>query len=149
MKILLKRIAKKNLYTIGKLYIDGVYFADTLEDKDRNLTQSMSLEEIKKIKVPNETAIPAGTYDITLNVISPKFKDRAWAKPYGGRVPRILNVPGFDGVLLHPGTDQNSTSGCIILGKNKIVGKVVESQVTFKAFMAKVAGQKSITITIK
>lgn len=149
MEILLKRIAKKNLYTIGKLYIDGVYFADTLEDKDRNLTQSMSLEEIKKIKVPNETAIPAGTYDITLNVISPKFKDRAWAKPYGGRVPRILNVPGFDGVLLHPGTDQNSTSGCIILGKNKIVGKVVESQVTFKAFMAKVAGQKSITITIK
>lgn len=149
MKILLKRIAKKNLYTIGKLYIDGVYFADTLEDKDRGLDQSMSLEEIKKIKVPNETAIPTGTYNVTLNVISPKFKDRTWAKPYGGKVPRILNVPGFEGVLIHPGTDQNSTSGCIILGKNKIIGKVIESQITFKAFMTKVAGQKSITLTIK
>jgi hypothetical protein len=65
----------------------------------------MSLEEIKKIKVPNETAIPAGAYNVTLNVVSPKFKDRAWAKPYGGKVPRILNVPGFEGVLIHPGTD--------------------------------------------
>lgn len=149
MEILLKRIAKKNLYTIGNLYIDGEWFSNTIEDKDRGLTQSMSLEEIKKIKVPNETAIPAGAYNVTLNVVSPKFKDRAWAKPYGGKVPRILNVPGFEGVLIHPGTDQNSTSGCVILGKNKIVGKVIESQATFKAFMAKVAGQKSITITIK
>lgn len=149
MEILLKRIAKKNLYTIGKLYIDGVYFCDTIEDKDRGLSQSMPLEEIKKIKVPNETAIPTGTYNVTLNVVSPKFKDRAWAKPYEGKVPRILNVPGFEGVLIHPGTDQNSTSGCIILGKNKIVGKVVESQATFKIFMVKVAGQRNITLTIK
>lgn len=149
MEILLKRIAKKNLYTIGKLYIDGVYFCDTIEDRDRGLSQSMSLEEIKKIKVPNETAIPTGTYNVTLNVVSPKFKDRAWAKPYEGKVPRILNVPGFEGVLIHPGTDQNSTSGCIILGKNKIVGKVVESQATFKIFMVKVAGQRNITLTIK
>ncbi len=149
MEILLKRIAKKNLYTIGKLYIDGVYFCDTIEDKDRGLSQSMLLEEIKKIKVPNETAIPTGTYNVTLNVVSPKFKDRAWAKPYGGKVPRILNVPGFEGVLIHPGTDQNSTSGCVILGKNKIVGKVIESQATFKIFMAKIAGQKNITLTIK
>lgn len=149
MEILLKRIAKKNLYTIGKLYIDGVYFCDTIEDKDRGLSQSMPLEEIKKIKVPNETAIPTGTYNVTLNVVSPKFKDRAWAKPYEGKVPRILNVPGFEGVLIHPGTDQNSTSGCVILGKNKIVGKVVESQATFKIFMIKVAGQRNITLTIK
>ena len=149
MEILLKRIAKKNLYTIGKLYIDGVYFCDTIEDKDRGLSQSMPLEEIKKIKVPNETAIPTGTYNVTLNVVSPKFKDRAWAKHYEGKVPRILNVPGFEGVLIHPGTDQNSTSGCVILGKNKIVGKVVESQATFKIFMIKVAGQRNITLTIK
>ena len=149
MEILLKRIAKKNLYTIGKLYIDGVYFCDTIEDKDRGLSQSMSLDEIKKIKVSNETAIPTGTYNITLNVVSPKFKDRAWAKPYGGKVPRILNVPGFEGVLIHPGNDQDDTSGCIILGKNKVIGKVIESQATFKAFMTKVTNQKSVTFTIK
>ena len=87
----------------------------------------MSLEEIKKIKVPNETAIPTGTYDITLNVISPRFKDRAWAKPYNGKLPRILNVLGFDGVLIHPGNTQNDTSGCILVGKNKSVGKVLDS----------------------
>ncbi len=149
MEILLKRIAKKNLYTIGKLYINGIYFCDTLEDKDRGLSQSMSLDEIKKIKVSNETAIPTGTYNVTLNVVSPKFKDRAWAKPYKGKVPRILNVPGFEGVLIHPGNDQNDTSGCIILGKNKVIGKVTESQATFKAFMVKVANQKSIIFTIK
>ena len=149
MEILLKRIAKKNLYTIGKLYIDGVYFADTLEDKDRGLSQSMSLEEIKKIKVPNETAIPTGTYDITLNVISPRFKDRAWAKPYNGKLPRILNVLGFDGVLIHPGNTQNDTSGCILVGKNKSVGKVLDSQNTFKALMEQLLGQKKISITIE
>ena len=149
MEILLKRIAKKNLYTIGKLYINGVYFCDTIEDKDRGLSQSMSLDEIKKIKVSNETAIPTGTYNVTLNVVSPKFKDRVWAKPYGGKVPRILNVPGFEGVLIHPGNDQDDTSGCIILGKNKVIGKVIESQATFKAFMTKVANQKSVTFAIK
>ena len=149
MEILLKRIAKKNLYTIGKLYIDGVYFCDTLEDKDRGLSQSMSLEEIKKIKVPNETAIPTGTYDITLNVISPRFKDRAWAKPYNGKLPRILNVLGFDGVLIHPGNTQNDTSGCILVGKNKSAGKVLDSQNTFKALMKQLLGQKKISITIE
>lgn len=149
MKILVKRIAKKNLYTIGKLYIDGVYCCDVIEDKDRGLKQSMSLEEIKKIKVPNETAIPTGTYNLTINVVSPKFKNRTWAKPYGGRVPRILDVPGYSGILIHPGSDQNSSSGCLILGKNKVVGKVVDSQATFKAFMDKLQGQKSITITIE
>ena len=149
MKLKLIRKWKKDTYTIGQLYVDGVFFSNTIEDKDRGLSQSMPLEEIKKIKVPNETAIPTGTYNVTLNVVSPKFKDRAWAKPYEGKVPRILNVPGFEGVLIHPGTDQNSTSGCVILGKNKIVGKVVESQATFKIFMIKVAGQRNITLTIK
>ena len=71
MKLLLKRIARRDKYTIGKLYIDGKYECDTVEDKDRGLTQNMSLEEIKKIKIPNETAIPTGTYKITLNVVSP------------------------------------------------------------------------------
>ena len=149
MKLLLKRRYKKSNYTIGDLYIDGEWFSNTLEDKDRGLSQSMPLEEIKKIKVPNETAIPAGTYNVTLNVVSPKFKDRAWAKPYGGKVPRILNVPGFEGVLIHPGTDQNSTSGCIILGKNKIVGKVINSQATFHKLMSILKGGNNITITIK
>jgi len=65
----------------------------------------MPLEEITSIKVKNETAIPTGTYSVNMNIVSPKFKDRAWAKPYNGKIPRLINVPGFDGVLIHPGTD--------------------------------------------
>lgn len=134
MKLTLKRIAKRDKYTIGRLFIDGVYFSDTIEDKDRGLTQNMKLSEISKIKVKHETAIPSGTYEITLNVISPKFSTKQFYKDYAnkGRVPRLLNVPGFDGILIHSGTDQNSSSGCIIVGENKIVGKVINSQATFK-----------------
>ena len=149
MKLLLKRIAKKNLYTIGKLYIDGKYFADTIEDKDRGIKQTMPLEEITSIKVKNETAIPTGTYSVNMNIVSPKFKDRTWAKPYNGKIPRLINVPGFDGVLIHPGTDQNSTSGCIIVGQNKVVGRVINSQVTFKRLMSILPIKESITLTIE
>ena len=77
MKLLLKRIAKRDTYTIGKLYIDGKYFSDTLEDPDRGLTNSMSREQIAKIKVYGETAIPTGTYNIDMNAVSTKFKNRS------------------------------------------------------------------------
>ena len=63
MKLELKRIAKRSTYTIGRLYIDGVYFCDTLEDTDRGLTSEMSEAEIKRIKVYGQTAIPTGTYN--------------------------------------------------------------------------------------
>ena len=69
MEIVIKRIAKKSTYTIGKLYIDNKYFCDTLEDKDRGLKDTMSVEEILKIKVKHETAIPTGTYTLVLSYI--------------------------------------------------------------------------------
>lgn len=117
MKILVKRIAKKNTYTIGKMYLNNEYFCDTLEDKDRGLKQASSVSSIHKIKVPNQTAIPTGTYEVVINK-SPKF----------GRVlPRVLNVPGFDGILIHRGNTDKDTSGCILVGENKVVGKVINS----------------------
>lgn len=149
MELLLKRIAKKPTYTIGKLYIDGEYFSDTLEDKDRGLTQDMDLEDILRIKVYGETAIPTGTYRIDMNTISPKFKDRSWAKPYKGKIPRLLNVPGFDGVLLHPGNSANDSLGCVLVGNNTQVGKVLNSQVVFKRLMQKLLGEQDITLTIE
>ena len=152
MKLLLKRIAKRDTYTIGKLYIDGQYFCDTIEDKDRGLKQSMSLSEILRLKIQNRTAIPTGTYKITINVVSPRFskKDFYIQNANKGRVPRLLNIPGFDGVLMHVGTDENSSSGCIIVGKNKIVGKVLESKDTFiKLYKKLQTSANNITITIE
>ena len=149
MEILVKRIAKKPKYTIGKMYIDGQYICDTLEDTDRGLNQNMSLEEIKNKKVYGETAVPTGTYKVDMNTVSPKFKSRTWAKPYGGKLPRLVLVPGYDGVLIHPGNKAKDTLGCILVGENKAVGQVLNSQVTFKKIMSILTKGTNITITIE
>lgn len=150
MEIKVRRIAKRQGYTIGRLYIDGRYFCDTLEDADRGLGSDMPLERISRLKVYGQTAIPTGRYAVTLGVVSPRFKDRAWAKPYGGKVPRLLNVPGFDGVLIHPGNDASDTSGCILVGRNAVVGKVADSTETFHALMGELlAADGDIWLTME
>lgn len=154
MKVLVKRIAKKKLYTIGRVYIDDNYVCDSIEDVDRGITQNTPLSKIRMIKVAHHTAIPTGTYDLTLSVKSAHFGQKEYYKKQcNGYLPRILNVPGFDGILMHRGTDQDSSSGCIILGYNTIVGKVTNSQKAYEAVYAKLKeasdkGEK-ITITIK
>lgn len=135
MKLTLKRTYTGQSYTIGKLYIDNVYFCDTIEDVDRKLYDSMSLDEIKEKKVYGLTAIPYGTYEINMNIVSPKFKSRSWCKPYDGKVPRLVNVKGFDGVLIHPGNTAEDSLGCILVGENKVKGQVINSQQTFKKLM--------------
>lgn len=147
MKLILKRIALRDTYTIGKLYIDGVYFCDTLEDKVRDLNKNGKFDNGEK-KVYGETAIPYGTYKVDMNTVSPRFKNRVWAKPYGGKIPRLLNVNSFEGVLIHPGTTSKDTSGCLLVGRNTIVGKLTQSQNTFHKLMSKLKGQKDITIEI-
>lgn len=151
MKLTLKRIAKRDTYTIGRLYINGEYFCDTLEDKDRGLKQSMSLSEIKSKKVYGKTAIPAGEYEITLHIISPKYSKKPWfVKFCGAKMPRILNIPGYDGVLIHEGNSDKDTCGCVLVGKNTVVGKVLESKNTFAKFypILKAASDKGERITI-
>lgn len=123
MELLLKRTAKKQNYTIGDLYIDGQWFSNTLEDTDRGLTQNMTEEEISKIKVYGSTAIPTGKYKIDMNTVSPKFKNRPWAKQWNGKLPRLKSVPGYEGVLIHVGNTQKDTLGCILVGENKIKGR--------------------------
>lgn len=135
MKLLLRRIFKGPRYTIGKLFINGVYECDTLEDQDRGLTSQMSLEEIKAKKVYEVTAIPTGTYSINMTTVSPKFKDRAWAKPYKGILPRLENVKGYEGVLIHVGNKAEDTLGCILVGENKVKGQVINSTATFYELM--------------
>lgn len=152
MKILVKRVAKKEKYTIGKMYVDDVYVCDTIEDKDRDLTQNTPLNDIKKKKVYGQTAIPSGTYNVTLDVVSTKFVQKPYFKELcGGKLPRLMNVPGFDGVLIHTGNDEDDSYGCIIVGYNKVKGKVVESRKAFEKLypILKQASNKKEKITIQ
>lgn len=155
MKLLVERKWKKEAYTIGKLYVDDVFFCNTLEDKDRGLTSTMSLTEIKKLKLKGETAIPTGTYTILMNVVSPKYSKSSWyiKNCNGARMPRLENVPGYEGVLIHSGNSAADTLGCILVGKNDVVGMVTKSkdyllQLYNKMYAAYKKGEK-ITITIK
>lgn len=150
MKLTLRRIAKKDTYTIGKLYIDGVYFCDTIEDKDRGLYQKQDIQELRKIKVPSKTAIPTGIYKISLSIVSPKFSvKKIYQEICKGKVPRLLNVPGYEGVLIHIGNTAEDSAGCILVGQNKVVGKVINSTETFRKLYNKIKGQNNLTIEIK
>lgn len=153
MEITLKRIAKKEAYTIGKIYINGKYVCDTLEDTDRGLTAEMGERDILLQKIPGKTAIPTGTYNVTMNVSSPRFGSKAfYRKVCGGRLPRLLDVPGYIGVLIHCGNTAADTDGCILVGENKEVGRVLKSQVTFTTIVNKYlkpASAKGEKITIK
>lgn len=160
MKIELVRIYTTNAsyygsgYTIGKMYINGQWVCDTVEDYDRGLDDSMTLTEIRKRKVYRMTAIPTGTYKLTMNVQSPKFSKMEYYKKYcNGYMPRLLNVKGYDGILIHRGSTAASSAGCILVGENLVVGKVLNSQKMWEKLMkqyllpAKVLGDE-ITITI-
>lgn len=123
MRVTLVRIANRPTYCIGKLYIDGKYFCDTIEDTDRGLKDEMTEEEILKKKVKGETAIPTGIYPVYLTY-SPK---------YNKQMPLIDNVKGYSGIRIHSGNTSKDTEGCLIVGKNKEVGKVLESRKTYNA----------------
>lgn len=123
MRITLVRIANRPTYCIGKLYIDGVYFCDTIEDTDRGLDDGMSEAEIKQKKVKGQTAIPTGTYPVYIT----------WSPKYQKPMPLLENVKGYSGIRIHSGNTAKDTEGCLLVGKNKEVGKVLESRKTYNA----------------
>lgn len=147
MELILKRIARKPTYTIGRLYIDNIYVCDVLEDYDRIYFGGS--------KVAGKTAIPCGRYEVLLNNYSQRFGAK---EPYKtvckGCVPLINNVPNFKGVRIHIGNCEADTDGCLLVGKNRTVGRVLESKTTFIMLMnkyftpAKKRGE-SVHITIK
>ena len=150
MELELRRIARKETYTIGKLSIDGKDFCDTIEDRDRGLSQEMPEHKIKEITVYGQTAIPTGRYKVDMNTVSLRFKERSWAKPYDGKLPRLIGVPGFEGVLIHPLNTAQESSGCIGPGINSIVGRVMNSTTTFHNLMKRLlAAKDDIYISIK
>jgi hypothetical protein len=135
------------------LYVNGRYFCDTLEDRDRGLRASMPLERIKAVKVPGETAIPTGEYRIRMDVKSPKFSAARYGGQYDfceGKLPRLVDVPGYEGVLIHAGNNASHTDGCILVGKNTIKGQVTSSTATLKVLWQEMmkAEKRGETITI-
>lgn len=133
MELLVDRKWKKQSYTMSNLYINGEWFCNCLEDTDRGLDNSMSEDTIRTLKKPSITAIPRGTYEITLDVVSPKYSKVQFYKDVcNGKVPRLKNVKGFDGILIHAGNTDKDSSGCLLVGQNKIKGQVVNSKETFK-----------------
>lgn len=117
----LRTIAKRQNYTIGKLFIGGEYFCDTLEDRCRDLkdlNNDGDFDDEGEGKIKGKTAISAGRYEIILTY-SPKFKRI---------LPLLVGVPGFDGIRIHFGNDENDTEGCILVGENKVVGKLINSR---------------------
>lgn len=152
MELIVDRKWKKQNYTISNLTIDGKWFCNVLEDKDRNLDSSMSIAKIRELKKPSITAIPKGTYEITLNVVSPRFGSKPFYKEVcNGKLPRLLNVKGFDGVLIHAGNTEKASSGCLLVGMNKVKGQVINSQTTFRELykLLKDKNAKGEKITIK
>ena len=137
MEIKVKRIARKEAYTIGKMYVDGAYVCDTLEDKDRGLTSNMSVAQICGVILYVETAIPTGRYLVDMKTVSPRFGGRAQYQFCKGRLPRLCNTPGYQGVLIHIGNTAKDTDGCILVGENKAVGQVLNSTATFRKVYAK------------
>ena len=141
MELILERIAKRKTYTIGRLYIrrqvmdeylpgtEDQYFCDTLEPTWRDYKNGA-------YKVKGRSAIPEGR--------SPRFKQ--W-------LPILLGVPKFEGIRIHAGNTSADTEGCILVGKNREVGKVLDSRIWVHRLKQKIVETKGrgepVWITIK
>lgn len=119
LNILIKRVALKPTYTIGHMYINGKYMCDTLEDTNRDSNKNGVFDN-GEVKIKGQTAIPYGTYEVVW-AYSPKYKRFT---------PRLLNVPSFEGILIHSGNTSKDTEGCILVGENKKKGMVLNSRAT-------------------
>lgn len=134
MKLRVERLWKKPAYTVGRLFVDGKFFCNTLEDTVRDLSNEK--------KVYGKTAIPYGEYKVVYN----------WSPKFGRDLPRLLNVPAFEGILIHPGNTADDSAGCILVGRNTEVGRLTESRYTSDKLNVLIEdaqrGGESITIEI-
>lgn len=108
MNLMVIRDAFMPTTTLGKLFIDGAYFCETLEDCDRKMEDGGK-------KVDGETAIPRGSYVVIIDY-SNRFKRD---------MPHVLNVPGFVGIRIHSGNTHEDTEGCILVGKLRLNDKSI------------------------
>lgn len=154
MEVLVYRKWPKAGYCIGRMYIDGQLICNSLEDEDRGLSDSMDERTIRNRKIYGKTAIPRGRYTIDMGTVSPKFsKKEFYMDVCQGKLPRIKNVKGFEGILLHVADGPKGAAlleGCIGIGLNKTVGQLCDGKETFKKVYAlmKEAHDKGETIYI-
>lgn len=114
MEIRLERYKREEHATLGRMTIDNdIYY--TLEPTDRGLRQSMPAALIRTKKKPGITAIPTGRYAVRL-MSSPRFSYRPYYRQFAGKLPRLQEVPGFSGILIHVGNYYTQTQGCILVG---------------------------------
>lgn len=124
--------------TIGKLYVNGEYFCETLEDKDRGLHQDLPTEENARLKVYGETCIPYGKYQV---IVTPSVRLKR-------TLPLLVNVEGFQGIRIHKGNSKEDTLGCIILGTTRGVDAVYQSTVQEEKIVKLLKDEKEIEIEI-
>lgn len=127
MELLLIRTHTIQNATLGKLYINGLFECYTLEDLER------------EIKIKEQTAIPKGKYKIIIT------HSNRFNKP----LPLLLNVPNFEGIRIHSGSNNNDTAGCILVGTYNVFDTLIESRKAFKRLFKKLQNQTEITITIQ
>ena len=129
MTVKIERKWKKKGYTIGVVSINGKEFCHSLEPEDRGFTNTMSAMSIQNAKHWGQTAIPTGKYEV-------QYK---WSPKYAKLMPKVMNVPGFDGILFHSGNTAADTRGCILLGKNTQKAMVTNSRYYTRIFRDLVA----------
>lgn len=131
-KLLLVRDESNDTCTLGKLYIDGVFECHTLEDVDRRLEDGGK-------KIIGQTAIPRGLYKVVI----------AWSPRFDRALPRLLNVPQFEGILIHSGNCAADTHGCILVGLGRSGNTLNHSRRAFDILFAKLDHERDISIEVK
>ena len=133
MKLILTRHARRADYTIGRLEDEnGMKISDTLEPTWRDYKGG-------ELKIPKKSAIPESTYRVVVT------KSQRFQK----YLPLLVGVPGFEGVRIHAGNTSRDTEGCILVGQNIQVGKVLWSRITLEKLMKLIENEKEIYLTIK
>ena len=133
MKLILTRHARRADYTIGRLEDEnGKKICDTLEPIWRNYDGG-------EMKIPRKSAIPEGSYRVVVTK----------SKRFQKYLPLLVGVPGFEGVRIHAGNTSRDTEGCILVGQNLQVGKLLWSRITLEKLMKLIENEKEIYLTIK